>query len=175
MQNFFNIGEIMVDLRSRTRWDIKFIEEYHAFNKKNHGFENIFAKFSYKSHLDEIVANVDDWNTFKNFIADDFNNLKYPPCHLYIDRSEVTAFWFIPDPLLVYELGREEEQLIMENIKKQLTELNNCELEEITACGGDREIAEDLYLEYYREKQFLDALLSKNIKRPNEVCAKEDV
>ncbi|PLV31808.1 hypothetical protein BSP4_43470 [Bacillus subtilis subsp. subtilis] len=175
MKSFLTIDEIMVDLRSRTRWDLKFIEEYQAFNNKNHEFENIFAKFSYKPHLDEIVANVDDWNTFKNFIADDFNNLKYPPCHLYIDRGEVTAFWFIPDPLLVYEISIEEEHLIMENIKKQLTELNNCDLEEITASGGDREIHEDLYLEYYREKQFLDALLPKNIKRPKEVCAKEEV
>lgn len=172
MKSFLTIDEIMVDLRSRTRWDLKFIEEYQAFNNKNHEFENIFAKFSYKPHLDEIVANVEDWNIFKNFIANDFNNLKYPPCHLYIERSEVTAFWFIPDTLLVYDIGREEEQLIMVNIKKQLTELKNCELEEISTSGGDREIAEDLYLEYYREKQFLDALLPRNIKEPNKVSAK---
>lgn len=172
MKSFLTIDEIMVDLRSRTRWDLKYIEEYQAFNIKNHEFENIFAKFSYKPHLGEIVANVEDWNNFKNFIANDFNNLKYPPCHLYIERNEVSAFWFIPDKLLVYDLGREEEQLIMENIKEQLTELKNCELEEISASGGDREIAEDLYLEYYREKQFLDALLPRDIKKPNEVSAK---
>ncbi|KMK77953.1 hypothetical protein [Alkalihalobacillus pseudalcaliphilus] len=165
MKNFFSIGESMVDLRSRTRWDLNFIEEYQSFNKRNHEFENIYAKFSYKSHWDEIEVNMEDWDTFKNFIANDFNNLKYPPCHLYINRSEVTAFWFIPDILLLRELGSKEEQIIMENLKKQLIELKHCILEKISACGGDREIDEDLYLEYFRKKRFLEALLCNNIEK----------
>ncbi|SIR32306.1 hypothetical protein [Priestia flexa] len=151
---------------------MNFIEGYQSFNKRNHEFENIYAKFSYKSHLDEIEVNMEDWDAFKNFIANDFNNLKYPPCHLYIDRSEVTAFWFIPDMLLLYELGSKEEQIIIENLKKQLKELKHCILENISACGGDREIAEDLFLEYHRKKCLLEALLCNDVEKPAIISTK---
>ncbi len=172
MKKFLSIDEVMVDMRSRTRWDLGFIEEYQAFNDKNHGFENIFATFSYNFLLDEIAANEEDWDTFKNYIASDFNNLKFPPCHLYVGRDEVTAIWFTPDLLLIYELETEEKQLIMENIENQLMELKLCKLEELAASEGDRGVEEDLYLEYYRKKKFLDALLSSDIKKPNLISAK---
>lgn len=172
MKNFLSIDEIMVDLRSRTRWDMKFIEEYQAFNNKNHEFENIFATFSYNPLLDEKAANEEDWDTFKNYIASDFNNLKYPPCHLYIGRDEVTAMWFVPDVLLIQGFGTEDKKLVMDNMANQLKKLKLCKLEEISASEGDRGIDEDLYLEFYRKQRFLEALLYKNTEMPALTFAK---
>jgi hypothetical protein len=172
MKNFLSVEEMMVDLRSSTRWDLRFIEDYQAFNNKNHEFENIYATFSYNPLLDEKAADEEDWDSFKNYIASDFNNLNYPPCHLYVGRNEVAAMWFIPDELLIYRLGAGEKQLVMENIEKQLMELKLCKLEELVASEGDRGVEEDLYLQYYRKKRFLDALLSRDIKKPNVISAK---
>lgn len=172
MKNFLSIDEIMVDLRSSTRWDLQFIEKYQAFNNKNHEFENIYATFSYNPLLNEKASNEEDWDIFKNYIASDFKNLEYPPCHLYVGRNEVTATWFIPDVLLINGLGTEEKQLIMENMGKQLLELKLCKLEELYASEGDRGVEEDLYLEYYRKDRFLKALLSRDIKRTNAIPAK---
>jgi hypothetical protein len=172
MKNCLSIDEIMVDLRSRTRWDLRFIEEYQAFNNKSHEFESIFATFSYNHLLDEKATNVEDWDTYKNYIASDFTNLRYPPCHLYVERDEVTAIWFIPDILVIQGLAIEDKNLVMENMEKQLKELKLCKLEELTASEGDREVEEDLYLEYYRKQRFLELLLYKNIEKPNITSAK---
>src|SRR4051812_32671040 len=102
MNNFLSVDEMIVDLSSSTRWDLKFNEDYQAFNNKNHDFENIRATFSYNPLLVKKAANEADWDTFKNYIASDFNNLKYPPCHIYVGRNDVEAVWFIPDLLLIY-------------------------------------------------------------------------
>lgn len=173
MGEFLSIDEIIVDLRSSTRWNLNFIEGYQLFNKKVHEFEFINATFSYHPLLRERVANEMDWDTFKNYISSDFNNLKYPPCHLYVGRNEVTANWFIPDELLIYELEAEEKQLVMKNMEKQLKELKLCKLEELVGIEGDRGIGEDLYLEYYRKNQFLKILLSKEMDNSIIVSAKE--
>lgn len=173
MSNFLSVDEMIVDLRSSTRWELRFNEDYQAFNNKNHDFENIYATFSYNPSLEEKAADVEDWDTFKNYIASDFNNLNYPPCHLYVGRNEVTAMWFIPDVLLIYGLETEDKQLVMKNMEKQLMELKLCKLEELVASEGDRGVEEDLYLEYYRKKRFLEALLSRDIKKSNVISAKE--
>lgn len=150
-----------VDLKSRTRWDLNFIESYQAYSRKEHEFENIFATFSYHPLLSEKIKNEVEWVTFKNLIVNDFSKLEYPPCHLYVEREEVTAIWFVPNELLFYELGQEEQQLVINNMKKQLIGLSLCKLEEIFASAGGRDISEELYLEeYYRKNQFIKVLLS---------------
>ncbi|MEC0446173.1 hypothetical protein SRCM100730_04007 [Bacillus velezensis] len=172
MSEFLSINETMVDLRSRTKSDIDFIESHKSFNMVGHEFECILGTFSYRHHLSERVANEVNWITFKNYIAGDFINLKYPPCHLYVERNKVTAVWFIPNELLIYGLGEKEQQIVMKNMEKQLTELKLCKLEELVASEGDREIREDLYLEYFRKNQFLKALLPKELKKSNAISAK---
>ncbi|MCM3478951.1 hypothetical protein [Caldibacillus thermoamylovorans] len=162
MKKFLSIDEVLVDLRSSIRWDLRFIKDYQTFIKTNHEFENIHATFSYNQLLEEKAANVEDWDTFKNYVASDFLKLKYPPCHLYVERAEVTAIWFVPDVLLINELGTEEKQIIMKNIEKQLMELKLCKLEDIFASAGDRTVEEDLFFDFYRKKLFLDALLSSD-------------
>ncbi|WP_242310701.1 hypothetical protein [Bacillus cereus group sp. BfR-BA-01331] len=174
MSDFLSIDEMMVDLRSSTKWDLKFIEGYQSYNKKVHGFEFINATFSYHPLLCERATNEIDWDTFKNYIASDFNNLKYPPCHLYLGRNEVTANWFIPDELLIYGLGAEEIQVVMKNMEHQLKELKLCKLEGLVIVEADREINEDLYLEYYRKSQFIKVLLSKETNKSNVISTKEE-
>jgi hypothetical protein len=162
MKNFLSDDEMMVDLRGSSRWDLSFKKDYLAFNNTNHEFESINAKFFYIPFLEEQAANVEDWDTFKNYIASDFSKLKYPPCHLYVGRLEVTATWFTPDAVLINGIGNKEKLLVMNNLEEQLMELKFCMLVELEASEGDRDVEEDLFLEYYRKRQFLDSLLSKD-------------
>ncbi|MDZ4476837.1 hypothetical protein [Bacillus cereus] len=174
MSDFLSIDEIMVDLRNSTKWDLKFIEDYQSYNKKVHEFEFINATFSYHPILRERAENEMDWDAFKKYIASDFNNLKYPPCHLYLGRNEVTANWFTPEELLVYGLGAEEIQVVMKNMEQQLKELNLCKLEGLVAVEADRKINEELYLEYYRKSQFIKVLLSRETNKSNIISKKEE-
>lgn len=174
MEYSLGVDEMMVDLRSTTRWDMRFIKEYQALNNKNHDFECICAMFSYNPHLEKKASDEEDWDAFKNYIADDFKKLKFPPCHLYVGRYDVSATWFTPDVLLIHGLGFIEKQLIMKNMEDQLMELKLCKLEELVASEGDREVEEEIYLEYFRKKRFIGALLSKDIKNPIVISTKGD-
>ncbi|QWH03702.1 hypothetical protein EXW52_27425 [Bacillus mycoides] len=172
MSVFLSIDEMMVDLRSSTKEDLKFIESHQSYNKKVHQFEFINATFSYYPLLREREIIEIDWNALKNYIASDFNNLQYPPCHLYLGRSEVTANWFIPNELLVHGLKTEEIQIVMRNMEQQLKELKLCKLERLVAVEAGREINEDLYLEYYRKNQFIKVLLSRETNKSNVISIK---
>ncbi|NEY18572.1 hypothetical protein G4D61_01130 [Bacillus ginsengihumi] len=175
MSNYSSVDKVMVNLRRNTKWDLEFIESYRAFISKNYDLENIFAIFSYHPLLSERAANEKDWNSFKNYIASDFKNLKYPPCHLYVYHDEVHAIWFIPHELLISELGEEDKKLIEENMLSQLGELKLCDLKELNLSEGERDISEELYLEeYYRKNQFLKILLSKEMDNSIIDSAKEN-
>ncbi|WP_374717469.1 hypothetical protein [Neobacillus sp.] len=169
-----SIYDTFVDLRSSTKWNLEFIESHQEFKEKNHDFENIYAKFSYHPDLIGKIGIETDWVSFRHFIASDFNKLPYPPCHLYVDGEEVTAFWFVPNELLINGISEEEQKLVMKNMEEQLKNLSYCKLEKLSACGGDREISEKLYLEeYYRKNQFIKVLLPKKDKNYNKVSVKE--
>ncbi|WP_226528169.1 hypothetical protein [Metabacillus niabensis] len=157
--------DTMVDLRKSMKLELEFIERYEALNKE-HEFEFIFAHFAYLPLLSERAKDEEDWTTFKNYIASDFLCLEYPPCHIYANRDEVTAIWFIPDEFLINELGIEEQKLVVKNLERQLETLKLCKLKKLFPSGGDRDIEEVLYLEgYYRKEQFLKTLLNRRTEK----------
>ncbi|WP_117148884.1 hypothetical protein [Paraliobacillus zengyii] len=165
MKKCMSINESMVDLKSNTRKDMKFIESHREFNNKNHDFELVYGKFSYNLNLVERAKYETDWFSFKNYIAYDFSNLKYPPCHLYVDRNDVIAIWFTPNDLVITGINKEDEKTILTNMEHQLGSLSLCTLKELFASEGDRQITEELYLEeYYRKNQY------KKILLPNPIC-----
>jgi hypothetical protein len=177
MVNFDDFDVFYVDGRKAVRWDLKFIESHREFNMKNHDFEHIYATFSYNSLLPERTSiEIDeDWIEFRNTIANEFNNLDYPPCSLYVEKDEVSALWFTPLDLLINGIGSEEREVIMKNMELQLQSLSFCKLEKLFASEGDREISEELYLnEYYRKSQFIKVLLSKELAESHVVSKKEE-
>ncbi|WP_117161416.1 hypothetical protein [Paraliobacillus sp. X-1268] len=165
MKKCMSINESVVDLRSNTRKDMKFIESHREFNNKIHDFEHVYGKFNYNPNLVERAKYETDWFSFINYIAYDFSNLEYPPCHLYVNSDEVIAIWFTPNDLVITGINKEDEKTILTNMEHQLGSLSLCTLKELFASSGDRQIAEELYLEeYYRRNQYKEILL------PNPIC-----
>jgi hypothetical protein len=160
---FFNENCVEVELTADMKEDCHFLDSYENTDSTYHDLEYIVGEFSLGGlNHSEIYRDPNKYSII-NMIKKEFISLEYPPCRFSIQNNKVRAEWYVPMHYLIRGLSSSEIDNLMTNLKKQLEEINMCELIKLYQYGGDRKIPEGLYFENYYRKTKFEKLITKKI------------